>query len=291
MRVHFRSFRARALLACVPATAMVLVGAAGTASAAHRPANSRAELRTALEHLLAGWHPGNHGAHWASFRGTGLKQVTSSNWSGYADDNSSGNTYTSVTGKWKEPTVTNCSTAGTLTAVIFWVGIDGLTSHTTEQGGTGAICGHGTPLTYFTWWEMAPNGFLQMMGTTVKPGDSIAASVAQAGTGYKISVTDATTAGNSFSTTQPCGGAACANTSAEWIAEAPPSPPPGELPLPNFSPWTLTHATVKSGTTSGTIGTFPDDAITMELTSPDNDVKPGPLNATGNGFRDSRLPA
>src|SRR5215467_4625827 len=52
MRPHFHSFRARALLACVPATAMVLMGAAGTASAAHRPANSRAELRTALEHLL-----------------------------------------------------------------------------------------------------------------------------------------------------------------------------------------------------------------------------------------------
>jgi hypothetical protein len=288
MRVHFHSFRARALLACVPATAMVLMGAAGTASAAHRPANSRAELRTALEHLPAGWHPGNHGAHWATFRGTGLKQVTRSNWSGYADDNSSGNHYASVSGKWKEPTVTNCSTTGPAKAVIFWVGIDGFTSHTVEQGGTGAFCGHGAPLTYFTWWEMAPNGFLQMVGTTVKPGDSIAASVVPTGTSYKISVTDSTTAGNSFSTTQPCGGAACTNTSAEWIAGAQ-GAGAGEVPLPNFSPWTLTHATVKSGTTSGTISTFPDDAITMEFTSPDNDVKPGPLNATGNSFKDSQL--
>ena len=289
MRAHFHSFRARALLACVPATAMVLMGAAGTASAAHRPANSRAELRTALEHLLAGWHPSNHRAHWASFRGTGLKQVTRNNWSGYADDNSTGKTYASVTGKWKEPTVTNCSTTGPPKAVIFWVGLDGFAGPTVEQGGTGAICGHGTPLTHFTWWQMAPNGFLQIVGTTVKPGDSISASVVRTGTSYKISVTDSTTAGNSFSTTQPCGGATCTNTSAEWIAEAPGGPPPGEMPLPTFSPWTLTNATVKSGTTSGTISTFPDDAITMEFTSPDNDVKPGPLNTTGNKFKDSQL--
>lgn len=288
MRVHFHSFRARALLACVPATAMVLMGAGGTASAAHRPANSRAELRSALERLLAGWHPSNHGAHWASFGGPGLKQVTRGNWSGYADDNSTGNTYASVTGKWKEPVVTNCSTAGPPEAVLFWVGFDGFTSHTTEQGGTGAFCGHGIPLTHFTWWEMAPNGFLQMMGTTVKPGDSISASVVPAGTSYKISVTDSTTAGNSFSTTQPCGGAACTNASAEWIAGAQ-GAGAGEVPLPSFSPWTLTNATVKSGTTSGTISTFPDDAITMEFPSPDNDVKPGPLNTTGNRFKDSQL--
>ena len=110
----------------------------------------------------------------------------------------------------------------------------------------------------------------------------------RAGTSYKISVTDSTTAGNSFSTTQPCGGATCANASAEWIAGAV-GAGAGEMPLPHFSPWTLTNATVKSGTTSGTISTFPDDAITMELTSPDNDVKPGPLNTTGNKFKDSQL--
>jgi hypothetical protein len=268
---------------------MVIMATTGTASAAHRPANSRAEPRAALAHLLANWHPTNHGAHWASFHGTDLKQVTSSNWSGYADDNSTGKTYASVSGKWKEPTVTNCSTTGPLKEVLFWVGIDGFTSSSQEKGGTGAFCGQGTPLTYFTFFELSPGGFLQTGGTTVKPGDSIAASVAVTGTSYKISVTDSTTAGNSFSTTQPCAATTCPNTSAEWIAEAPPGPPPAELPLPTFSPWTLTNATVKSGTTSGTISTFPDDAITMDLTSPDNDVKPGPLNATGNKFKDSHL--
>src|SRR6516162_1863536 len=86
MRVRLHSFRSRALLACVPATAMVFMATAGTASAAHTPANTRAELRTALQHLLS-VHP-SHGAHFATLRGVGLKQVTSGNWSGYADTGS-----------------------------------------------------------------------------------------------------------------------------------------------------------------------------------------------------------
>jgi len=43
---------------------------------------------------------------------------------------------------------------------------------------------------------------------------------------------------------------------------------------------------VKAGSKSGTIKSFPDNAITMELGSPDNDVKPGPLNTAGNSFKD-----
>ena len=286
MRVRLHSFRSRALLACVPATAMVLMGTAATASASHTPANPRAEVRTALEHLLAHWHPTNHAVHEFVLQGPRLKQVTSGNWSGYADDNSTGKTYASLSGTWKEPTVTNCSTTGPVKAVVFWVGIDGFSSSTVEQGGTGALCGQGTPLTHFSWWEMYPTNSIQVVGSTVKPGDSISASVVRTGTSYKISVTDSTTAGNSFSTTQTC--TTCANTSAEWIAEAP-SGSSGELPLPHFGSWTLTNATVTAGTTRGTISSFPDDAITMEITSPDNDVKPGALNSTGNKFKDAQL--
>jgi hypothetical protein len=50
----------RALLACVPALGLVLMASAGTATAAHAPVSTRAELRTTLEHLLAGWHPTNN---------------------------------------------------------------------------------------------------------------------------------------------------------------------------------------------------------------------------------------
>ena len=283
MRVRLHSFRSRALLACVPATAMVFMATAGTASAAHTPANTRAELRTALQHLLS-VHP-SHGAHFATLRGVGLKQVTSGNWSGYAD---TGSGFTSVAGKWKEPKVSNCSTGGALKAVVFWVGIDGFNNQTVEQDGTAAICGQGTPLTYLTWWETFPTNNIVFVGSTVKPGDAIAASVVRAGTKYTFKVTDSTTSGNSFTAHATCAAASCKDQSAEWIAEAP-SANGAEVPLPKFAPWTLTAATVKAGTHSGTIKSFPDNAITMELGSPDNDVKPGALNSAGNSFKDTQL--
>ena len=282
MRAHFHSFRARALLACVPATAMVLMGAAGTASAAHRPANSRAELRTALQHLLAGWHPSTHGAHWASLRGTGLKQVTRSNWSGYADDNSGGNTYRKVSGRWTEPRITCASKE--LQVAVFWVGIDGFANSTVEQDGTIAECYLGKAH-YYSWWEMYPTNFIQVVGTTVKPGDHIAGSVAVSGTKYTLKLTDSTTRGNNVSKTQTC--TSCANTSAEWIAETP-SQARGYTPLPDFKTWTVSSASVTSAKTGG-IKAFPDDQIT--LVGAGGIVQrgyalatPGALNAAGTRF-------
>jgi len=258
---------------------LVLMASAGTASAAHAPANSRAELRTALEHLLSHWRHTNHAT---AVPRIDLKQVQSTNWSGYAD---TGRGVSSVTGKWTEPTVTGCSTNGAPTAVVFWVGIDGFGNNTVEQGGTGAICGSGTPLTYFTWWEMFPTNAVQAVGVTVRPGDHIAASVVRSGTSYKIKVTDSTTAGNSFSTTQSC--STCANGSAEWIGERP-SFTTGLSTLPKFSTWTLSSATVKIGSTSGTIKTFSDNEITMINNRTQKKVlaQPSALNSTGNSFKD-----
>jgi hypothetical protein len=263
---------------------MVFMATAGTASAAHTPANTRAELRTALQHLLS-VHP-SHGAHVATLAGIGLKQVKSGNWSGYAD---TGTGFTTVTGKWKEPKISGCTSSSPLEAVVFWVGIDGFNNSTVEQDGTAAICGGGNPITYLTWWETFPANSIQFVGATVKPGDNIAASVVRKGTKYTFKVTDSTTAGNSFTATATCAATTCKNANAEWIGEAP-STSSGEVPLPKFAPWTLTAATVKAGTHSGTIKSFPDNAITMENGSPDNDVKPGALNSAGNSFKDTQQP-
>ena len=277
------SLVSRALLACVPALGLVMMASAGTATAAHAPVSTRAELRTALQHLLS-VHP-SHGAHFATLRGVGLKQVKSSNWSGYAD---TGSGFSSVTGKWKEPKISGCSASSPLEAVVFWVGLDGFNNSTVEQDGTAAICGGGNPITYLTWWEMFPANNIQFIGATVKPGDAIAASVVRSGTKYTLKVTDSTTKGNSFTASATCAATTCKNQSAEWIGEAP-SANGAEVPLPKFAPWTLTAATVKAGSHSGTIKSFPDNAITMELGSPDNDVKPGALNSAGNSFKDTQL--
>jgi hypothetical protein len=283
MRRSIHSFRPRALLACVPALGLVLMAGAGPASAAHARASGPAGVRAALEHLLAGWHPANH-----ALGGAGPDAVTSRNWSGYADVNSSGNTYKRVKGQWTEPAITGCK-ANTLSAVVFWVGLDGYNDGTVEQAGTAAICmGNGTTTPeYATWWEMYPRDDIQWVGTTVRPGDQIAASAIKRGGRYTLAVTDATTPANSFSTGQIiCHHTVCGQQSAEWIAEAP-SSTAGELPLPHFGTWVLKHARVVSGTTLGTISSFPDEKILMDNSSGQVIARPGPLNATGNRFRDA----
>ncbi len=267
---------AGSLIACLPIVGL-LAGFGTAAGAATAPASARAAALAQLRHLMVGQHPTNHQVgHLARVKG--LNQVQSTNWSGYADDNSAGNTYGSVTGNWTEPAVT-CSSRKTQYAA-FWVGIDGYSSSSVEQDGTLAECYHGTAY-YYSWWEMYPTNSIQTVGTAVHPGDSISASVVRSGTSYTLSLTDSTHPANSFSTTQTC--STCANSSAEWIAEAP-SSSRGVLPLADFGTWTASGATEKTGSTSGVISSAPDDEITMVDSSGLVKAQPGPLNSSGNGF-------
>ena len=121
---------------------------------------------------------------------------------------------------------------------------------------------------------------------TVRPGDHIAASVTRSSTSYALKVTDSTTAGNSFSTTQACAAATCTDTSAEWVAQRLVNIATGTLfPLINFGAWTLKGATVKAGARSGTISSFPDNEITMVNSGGKVLAQPGPLNSGGNSFK------
>ena len=72
--------------------------------------------------------------------------------------------------------------------------------------------------------------------------------------------------------------------SAEWIAEAP-SNSSGVLPLTKFGTWTLTGATVKAGSKSGTIKTFPHQKIIMENDNGQVKAQTGALNSAGNQFK------
>ena len=273
--MHRLSFAARVLLACVPALGLVAVGA-GTASASGAPPNARAAAIRALEHLRIGQHATNHPVGRSASAAGAPTQVQSSNWSGYADTATTSK-YSKVAGKWTQPGAA-CTTQTSYAA--FWVGIDGYSSRSVEQGGTLIECLAGTAH-YFTWWEMYPSNAIQVVGSTVKPGDKIAASVVRTSTSYAIKVTDSTTAGNTFSRTKTC--ATCANSSAEWIAEAP-SNASGVLPLANFGTWTLKGAAVTAGT-AGTISSFPDSEITMVNSAMKVKAQPGPLNSTGTQFK------
>ena len=262
------------IAACAPVLGLVIAVAPGASAATPSPsatyAHALAAARAAIRHLSIGQHATDHAVGHAS-RIKGLTQVQSTNWSGYADTST---TFSTATGNWTEPSVSCTSRQEQLAA--FWVGIDGFTSGSVEQDGTLAECYHRSAF-YFSWWEMYPTNAIQVVGSSVAPGDSISASVVRSGGSYTLKVTDSTHSANSFTTTQSC--SSCANSSAEWIAEAP-SGSGGVLPLANFHSWTLSGATVNSGV----ISSFTDDEITMIDSSGLVKAQPGALNGSGNGF-------
>jgi len=268
------------LMAFVPAIGLsiAVVPAAGAATAAALPQSAQAAAiaRAAIEHLAIGQHGTDHRVRGHMPRINGLSQVQSTNWSGYAD---TGSGFTHVSGSWTEP---GASCTSTTSLAAFWVGIDGYSSNSVEQDGTLIECYRGTAYQY-SWWEMYPSNAIQVVGGSVARGDSISASVVRSGTSYTLKVTDSTHPANSFSTTRSCG---CANTSAEWIAEAP-SGNNGIYPLSNFGTWTLANAAVANGGATHVISSYPDDEITMVDNSGYVKAQPGPLNSAGNSFSDS----
>jgi hypothetical protein len=297
MQLRLRRLVLVGSIACVPVLG-TLLGLAGTASAgtagpavtqATRAAQSTpsaqaaAVARNAIKQLVVGEHGTNHAvsghalAHSARSGVSALNQVSSTNWAGYADDSTGGHTYSSITGSWTEPSA-SCTSTESLAA--FWIGIDGYTSSSVEQDGTLIECYRSTAY-YYSWWEMYPSNAIQVVGSSVQPGDAISTSVTKSGSSYKLTVTDSTHPANSFSTTQTC--SSCAASSAEWIAEAP-SGSSGVEPLTNFHSWTASGATVTSGSTAGVISSFPDDELTMINNSGAVKAQPGALNGSGNGF-------
>ena len=267
------------IAAMLPALGLLIGGLSSPAGASTQPspsAQAMALAKAAIRQLMIGQHTTNHRVAGYSPRDVkGLTNVESTNWSGYAD---TGSSFSKVTGSWTEPAA-SCS-GRTTSLAAFWVGIDGYSSSSVEQDGTLIECYRGAAYQY-TWWEMYPANAIQVVGQSLAAGDGITASVVRSGTSYTLAVTDSTHATNSFSTTQTCSG--CANSSAEWIAEAP-SGSSGVYPLAHFSTWTDTGSTVTEGSTSGVISSFTDDEITMVDSSGAVKAQPGALNSSGNGF-------
>jgi len=267
------------LAATLPALGLLIGGLSSAAGASTQPsaqAQATALAKAAIKQLMIGQHPTNHRVHgYSRHQISGLTSVQSTNWSGYAD---TGSAFSKVTGSWTEPSASCTSNRESLAA--FWVGIDGFTSGSVEQDGTLIECFHRQAF-QFTWWEMYPTNAIQVVGQTLAAGDSVSASVVRSGSNYTLAVTDAQHPANSFTTTQSC--SSCANTSAEWIAEAP-SSSSGVEPLAHFSTWTDSNSTVTSGSSSGVISSFTDDEITMINNSGAVKAQPGALNSAGNGF-------
>jgi Peptidase A4 family len=278
--MHLRPHRllGTALVACVPALGMLLAfgPAAGASTAAASPsARAAAAARTAIEHLAIGQKGLDHRVAGHASRVKGLTQVESTNWSGYAD---TGSGFSKVTASWTEPTGVS-SGRRTTSLAAFWVGIDGYSSDTVEQDGTLIESYEGT-VYYYDWWEIYPENDVQVVAD-VSPGDHITSTVTRSGDSYTLSVTDSTHPADSFTTTQTYSGAA--DSSAEWIAEAP-SGSSGVYPLTDFGTVSFSGAAVTEGTASGVISSFTDDEITMVTSSGAVEAQPGALNSSGNGF-------
>lgn len=195
----------------------------------------------------------------------------STNWSGYA---TTGTTYSSVGGHWTEPTAT-CG-GGQTAYSSFWVGLDGDTTSSVEQTGTDADCSGGSP-TYYAWYEMYPKYPVNLSGT-VRPGDSITASVTFTGGGhFALKISDATQ-GWTFTTTQSSRKAK--RGSAEWIAEAP-SGSGGVLPLANFG--TVNFSSCDANGVSISSNPNPDE-IVMVTSGGTVKAQPSGLGSGGSSF-------
>jgi len=198
------------LTALVAAAVVFSAGAAAPASAARTPIGyAGSPFAGAAQHT--GLSPSVAGP---------LVNATSRNWAGYAITSLStpAATYTHVHASWTQRPIT-CPTSDAW--AVFWVGFDGWTNGTVEQGGSSARCVNGTPL-YQLWWEMFPTNAIQP-ALTINPGDSVAADVAyNATTGQFTIKLDDATQHTSFSTTQTCAAnLVCSRSSAEWVIEAP----------------------------------------------------------------------
>jgi hypothetical protein len=182
--------------------------------------------------------------------------TTSSNWAGYATS-SPGVGFRHVSGTWVAPAV-HCGSGGRRYSAA-WLGLGGLhtTSKALEQVGTEADCAGGKGY-YSAWYELVPDAPVKLK-LTVRPGDTISASVTVSGHAVKLYVANRTR-GTSFS--KRLTAAQVDVTSAEWIVEAPSACVDNggcqTLPLADFG--TTSFAGAQATNATGHSGTISDPA-------------------------------
>ena len=218
--------------------------------------------------------------------------VYSYNWSGYAAETNfsqpQANSVTAVSASWVVPKVTGNTNA--YSAV--WVGMDGYSDSTVEQVGTEQDTSRSGMTTYYAWWEMYSSGDQQpeqvISGLTIKPGDSITASVQYTGSGnFTLKITD-TTENESFTTTPNTNATqspTASQSSAEWIVEAP-NVGGRQSSLADFGTITFTNASATINPGSGPV-TGPINDSAWQNTSIDMVTNFGTLIDQTSGLTDT----
>jgi hypothetical protein len=226
----------------------------------------------------------------------------SSNWSGYADYNS---TFTAISASWTVPTVT-CSGSSTAYSSE-WIGIDGALqgAASVEQDGTEMDCISGV-VQYDAWYEMfgdtALDGGAELELSPsfypVEPNDVISASVSVVNINngvfnpkWTLSLTDVSSGhmGWTFATVVNF---TAAEASAEWVLERPelcssPCVTPVLSALADFGASTFTSAQATSTQGTGPIDVFVNYEIDMFGNTNNVLAAPSALNASGTSFTDT----
>lgn len=167
----------------------------------------------------------------------------STNWAGYL---AAGGSFTAMTGTWTasnpSPTSTT-SESGDGT----WIGIGGITTPDLIQIGTQNTIAPSGVISTSAFYELLPAGAVGIASVTVRPGDTISASIIEtAKNQWTISITNVTI-GRTFSTVVSY---ASSYSSAEWIQEDPSYPDGSLVLLDNFGTVQFTNATsTMNGTT------------------------------------------
>ena len=189
--------------------------------------------------------------HSASVRNTG--SLTSTNWSGYADQACSTCSLRYVSADFTVPHLNPAKSPDNSWA-SHWVGLDGVTTSTVEQVGIDTYVSGGVDY-YYAWYEMYPAAS-QAYALAASPGDNIQVSVYAANGTYSLSLNDTTLGAGFTATATVPAGYTGQNKSAEVITEAP-SEVSGssliQLPLADYGQVNYNSATVtsRSGTHGG----------------------------------------
>jgi hypothetical protein len=253
-----------------------MLALAGTASAATPRHETTLARPGAVVHAFK---PGGlmQGRHVTSRDGR-FTTAESTNWSGYAVTGANG-AYNSVSASWTQPTAT-CTSGrrgrSSDSYAAFWVGLDGYSSESVEQTGTDSDCDGATP-DYYGWYEMYPADPVYYTNT-VKPGDSISASVTFSGTEtYTLVLKDST---QGWTQTQSINESGFDRSSAEVITEAPCCTNSGGiLPLADFG--TINYGSSAANGTS--LGSQSPTAIVMINNSGEDKDSTSAINSSG-GF-------
>lgn len=183
--------------------------------------------------------PLTHTSPSPSQRPAPLQSGLSKNWAGYA---ATGGTFTTVSGTWTVPNISDTRTGG---ADATWVGIGGVSTDDLIQAGTQATVDPLGRVSYSAFYETLPDASVPLhMG--IHPGDTVHVAIQkQSDNSWHIQVSNTST-GETSTLTTPYRSSL---SSAEWIEEAP-TGIRREIPLDNFGSVNISQATaVRNGKT------------------------------------------